>query len=187
MPDTIWNFLMQRYPAIAIALFVLLLVIVATWKFCAFYSKTQNTMKEIPDIKKMLQNIHTGLLSLNSILIEKSVIGQSCYSSANSPRALNDVGKRLLEQSGADKLLEDKKEVLISELEKQKVDTLLRLEQLSLQVLIYKMNRPEFKALQDFAFQNPAFDGNPLSYIDILYVMSLALRDEYRNKHPELI
>lgn len=185
MWDTIYNYLLTKYPLITSYAILIIIVIFFTYKFCKFYFETKETNNEFPNIKQTLGKIDKGLTTLNQILLEKTVITQSCYSNENSPRVLNALGSKLLSDSGANDIFQEIEPELIKELEKKKFDSLLELERNSLMVLIERMNDSRFKNIQNFAFEHPTFEGQSLTYTDILFVMSLKLRDAYRTKYPD--
>jgi len=178
--------LIKYYPQIAGYGFLIIIVTIVVYKCTKFYLKTEEVCKEFPNLQSLLQKIDKGFSTLNQILIEKDVIGSSCYSGGGSPRVLNERGEKLYKQSGAEKLLNEIKSDLLSEVEKQKQDSLLELEQNAIKILLEKMKNPEFKEIQDFAYNNQSFEGTPLTYTDILLVMALELRDMYIGKHPEI-
>jgi hypothetical protein len=184
MPEIILK-LIEFAPQIATYVLVALVVGIVVWKTAVFYVNTKKATSKFPAIEISLGKIDKGLTTLNQILLEKSVISQSCYSNENSPRVISDIGKKLYSESGAEKLFNIIKPELVAELEQKKFDSLLELERESLNVLIDKMNDPRFKDIQNFAFEHPTFEGSPLTYTDILFIMSLNLRDDYRQKYPE--
>jgi len=145
--------------------------------------KLDITMNGLKDITYKITN---GLDSLNKVLLEKNVISQSCFSNGNSPRVINDLGKRLYKESGADNLYIKIKEELLSELSKIPFDSNLDLERKCLNLLIDRMEKPEFKDIKDFTYQHPNFENTPLSYTDILFIIALTLRDEYLKEHNDL-
>jgi hypothetical protein len=177
--------LFEYAPQIATYGLVVILVAAIVWKAAVFYINTKRATDKFPKIETTLGKIDKGLATLNQILLEKTVITQSCYSNENSPRVVNELGQRLLKDSGAEKLFNEIESELIAGLEKTKFDSLLELERSSLNVLLDKMNDPRFKDVQNFAFEHPTFDGKPLTYTDMLFLMSLKLRDAYREKYPE--
>ena len=185
MAQYIFDKLIQYFPQIGAYTLIALVVGLIVWKAASFYIKTQNTVSKFPMIETVLSKIDKGFTTLNQVLLEKQVISQSCYSNENSPRVVNEIGKKLFKESGAEELFEKIKEELMSELESKKFDSLLELERSCLNVLLEKMNDNRFKNIQNFAFQNPKYEGLPLSYTDMLFVMALMLRDYYREKYPE--
>lgn len=175
--------LIEYFPQVSTYFIIILVAVFVTYKLTIFYINTKKTNSKFPTIEETLNRIDKGFTTLNQILLEKNVISRSCYSEENSPRVLNEMGVRLYSESGARDLFEKIKDELISELEKKHFDSLLELERSSLDVLIEKMNDIRFKEIQNFAFQHPTFNSNPLTYTDILFIMSLRLRDLYREKH----
>ncbi len=186
MISTICNYLLEHQGIVGITVVIAIIVFLIGWKLSEFYNETKKVNKSFPEIKDKLSSIDSSLNTLNTILIEKEIIKSSIYSQANSPRIVNESGKKVYQQSGAKNILEENSNNLINELEKLDNRSLLKLEQNCLKVMISKMNTDEFKPIQDFAFQNPNFQDKPLTYTDILYIMSIYLRDIYINKHPEL-
>jgi len=185
MLEIILNYLITHFPQIAGYAVLFFFVVYVTFKLAKFYLNTNKTNEELPGIKFSLAKIDKGLTTLNQILLEKTVISQSCYSNEASPRAVSDLGEKVLQQSGADALFETLAPELIDELEKTKPDSLLELERNALQILLAKMDDPRFKDIQNFVFQHPTFDSNPLTYTDVLFLMSLNLRDSYRKRYPQ--
>ncbi len=177
--------LIEYFPQVSTYFIIILVAIFVTYKITVFYINTKKINSKFPEIEDTLERIDKGFTTLNQILLEKNVISRSCYSEENSPRVINQIGQKLYTESGASGLFENIKDELISELEKKHFDSLLELERSSLDVLIEKMSDIRFKDIQNFAFQHPTFDSNPLTYTDILFIMSLRLRDLYREKHND--
>jgi hypothetical protein len=208
------NFLNQYYPQVGIYAATLFFVIAVTVKIHGFYlnmqtvkgktekledkmpdielkmkmwqGKTEKLEDKMPKIEIMFSKIETGLILLNKMLLEKTIISQSCYSNENSPRTINDIGQSLLKESGANKIFEAKKKMLLSDLELKTINSLLELEREALNVMLAHGDDLDYKPVQDFAFEHPTYQGNPLTYTDILFIMALKLRDFYQVKHPEL-
>ena len=185
MLDIVSSYLIKNYPQIAGYAVLIIICVFITSKFCKFYFENKKVINEFPNLKETLGKIDRGLTTLNQILLEKTVITQSCYSNENSPRVINELGKQLFVESRASKLFQEINQELIAELESKKFDSLLELERSSLSVLIEKMNDPRFKDIQNFAFEHPTYQKQALTYMDILFVMSLKLRDVYIEKHPD--
>jgi len=184
------TFLLQQAlnysPYIAVYGGILVLVVWGTIKLTKFWSKTTTLHTDVPEIKSTLNKIHTGLTTLNQVLLEGTIIKQSCYSSGNSPRTVNELGKRVLAQSGANDLITTHADAWIRQLEERHPATLLDLEREAFRLILSRMNDADFVHVKNFAFEHPNFENTPLSYTDILFPMSLELRDLYRSRHPEL-
>jgi hypothetical protein len=162
-------------------------VIYIVWKASEFYFKTKSTNQQIIEINSTLSRMEGALAILNSVLLEKNIISKSCFSQENSPRVLNELGKKLLEESGAERVFEEMKEELLSALETESPESLLEIERKALEVMLANMSNPHLREVQNFAFEHPSFGGSPLTYSDILFTVALQLRDEYRSRHPEKI
>src|ERR1035441_5553522 len=101
------NYLVQHFPQIGGYVLVAVIVAILVWKIAKFYIATTKIHAEFPVIQSILTEIKAGFATLNQVLLEKQVISKSCFSNANSPRVINELGKRLYEQSGAGKVYED--------------------------------------------------------------------------------
>ena len=181
--DVVLKYLIDNYPQIGLGCILLFLICFLVYKCTKFYLKTKGVCDDFPALKKLLEKIDKGFTTLNQILIEKNVISTSCYSEGNSPRSLNERGEMLYKESGAERLFIQIKDELILELEKRGQDSSLELEANALKVMFDKMNDPEFKDVQNFAYNHPNFNGTSLTYTDILFVMALKLRDAHIEKH----
>ena len=203
MIDYILQKLSEYYPQVSTYFIIILVVAFVVYKLTIFYKDTKDNNKKFGEmegslsridkdnnkkfgeIEGSLNRIDKGFTTLNQILLEKNVISKSCYSEENSPRVINKIGLKLYSESGAEKLFDNIEDELLLELEKKHFDSLLELERSSLDVLMDKMNDIRFKDIQNFAFEHPTFDNNPLTYTDLLFIMSLKLREAYREKYPQ--
>ena len=50
--------------------------------------------------------------------------------------------------------------------------------------MLQKRNDQKFKGIQNFAFEHPNFEDKSLTYTDILFILSLKLRDDFIKTHP---
>ncbi|HUC01329.1 MAG TPA: hypothetical protein VMA75_00285 [Candidatus Paceibacterota bacterium] len=179
-------FLIQDYQQIALYLVVLYSVIWITAKVSGFYFKTSELHTKMPNIERLLEKLDIGLAALNDALLGKSVIDKSYYSRDRSPRTVNELGERLFKESGAEAAFAAMKDPLVDELASKQIHSLLQLQTASLNVMIAHRNDPILKPLQDFVYEHPTYHNTPLGYTDLLFVVSLKLRDYYISKHPEL-
>src|SRR3989344_3564221 len=129
MVEYISSKLIEYFPQIAGYAIVALIVGFVVWKVANFWIETNKSVGKLPAIETTLKRIEQGFLTLNQVLLEKTVISQSCFSNENSPRVINQIGKALFEESGSKKVYEEIKAVLMQELEKKSFDSLLELEQ----------------------------------------------------------
>lgn len=184
MLQFIFQKLMDYYPTVSVYSLIILISGFVIWKLAWFYYKTSDTNSLVPKILSSLDRLETGLDKLNHVLVEKGIIDLPCYARQKSPWEINEVGEKLLQKSGADKLLEIIKDRLLLDLENKPLISLLELQRESLNVLVNYMDDIEFKDVQNFVYQNPTFENNPLRYIDLIHTMSLRLRNYYLEKHP---
>jgi hypothetical protein len=185
MINIILNYLQIYFPQIIGYALLVLITGLVVWKTAKFYFATKQLHNDFPSIKTLLSDIKTGFTTLNQVLLEKQVISQSCFSQAKSPRQLNPIGEKMYKESGAEALFNLVKGELLAELSKKTFDSFLELERESLNVVLAKMDDTRFKGIQNFAFEHSIFEGNNLTYTDILHVISLKLRNEYLTNHPD--
>jgi hypothetical protein len=180
------NFLIQDYQQVALYLVALYSVIFITVKITTFYNKTSELHTKVPNMERLLEKIDTGLAALNDALLGKSIIDKSYYSRDHSPRNVNELGEQLFKESGAETAFASIKDSLTEELSLKQINSLLQLQMGSLNVMLAHRDDPLLKPLLDFAYEHPTYHNTPLDYTDILFVVSLKLRDYYISKHPEL-
>lgn len=181
--DILWLWVNSTFPQ-----FVWIVVVaVIVWTMTKFYMATTQVIRDVPRIQTSLNRIDKGFTTLITLLLEAKVIQTSCYSESKSPRRVNDLGQRLLQESGAAQVISQIQNAFIKDLEAMNIDNPLELERSCLQSLLSSMNDNRFNDLQTFAYNHPTFHGKPLSYIDILNTMALVLRDVYLDMHSELI
>lgn len=119
----------------------------------------------------------------------------SIFSEKNSPRKLNGNGQKLYEQAHGEDFLNANAQFLLSEIENTHPKTALDVENLSLAVLYANSNKDIFNSLKNWIYIAPAIeiqnkDGvstmRDISLDDVLYVLSIPLRDRYLSIHPEI-
>ncbi len=184
----LFNKAIEHYPQIGGYALLIIIVAYLSIKIYKFYSTTTKVCNSFDGISEKLNKISKGLEMTNTILLEKKFIDNSCYSESYSPVQANPLGRDLYKESGAEQLmnsgLSDK---LLKELEENyQQDTALEVQNNALRILLEEKDGDEFRILQKFAYNNPKFRDNPLTYTDILYIMSLELRNKYLMKHPDI-
>ena len=63
---------------------------------------------------------------------------------------------------------------------------MLELERECFEMMLGQKNDDALITVQNFVYEHPHFEGKPLTYSDVLFAMSLKLRDMYMARHPEL-
>lgn len=139
---------------------------------------------DFKDMRKDIARMDKGFLKLNTTLMNKGLLSESCYSEAHSPRQLNDLGKLLYERSGMKALLENESylERLFVTVSEYKPQTDLDIETFAFQALLDHSNDVEMRTIKDFVYNNPKFEGKSLVFTDAIHVGSLELRNKYQAK-----
>ena len=117
-------------------------------------------------------------------------------SQKHSPKVLNENGKFVEKTFGCREFLSDNAEWLLSEVAKFNPKTALDVELYSLAALRIASLDDRFNSLKDKIYTSPAIalsageDGKKreveISLEDVLFVISLPLRDLYLERHPEI-
>lgn len=142
------------------------------------------------EIESTLKEISGRVSRIERFLIKNGGADYNEFTQMNSPRQLNPKGRRLYEESGAERFLTEKKNALLrilsSEMNKLKVKTALDVEVLA-QRVCYEVSRNEdFKPIKDYVYTHPVFEGSNVSIDTIAMLMGLELRNEYLKIHPEI-
>lgn len=105
---------------------------------------------------------------------------------AKSPMQLTDLGKKLLENSGAKRIIDDKYGELEKTINEQNPKTAYDVQNY-ISKLIAKLENEDFmSSIKIFVYNNPELENRPLELVDIQGAMVIYLRDLYLEKHPEI-
>lgn len=119
----------------------------------------------------------------------------SDYSEKHSPRKLNENGEDLYMKVKGKSFLDENETFLLEEIAKLNPKTALDVENFSLAVLRGNSDKDIFNPLKNWVYTAPIqtikkADGSTMqkdvSLDDVLFVLSIPLRDTYLEKHPEL-
>lgn len=114
----------------------------------------------------------------------------------NSPKSLNNNGEKVFETFGCGAFLEENKEWLLGEVSKFNPKTALDVEMCSLSALRVASSDERFNNLKDLIYRSPKIDLSlpagetrkvEVTLEDVLFVISLPLRDLYLGAHPEIL
>lgn len=117
-------------------------------------------------------------------------------SQKSSPKCLNDNGARVFDTFQCADFLNQHGQWLVAEIEKFKPKTALDVENTSLAALRIASSDDRFNEIKNMIYHSPSIaltigDGQEkkvdIALDDVLFVMSLPLRDMYLKKHPELL
>lgn len=144
-------------------------------------ANTVNTFMEkvIPDL---LQGFEAkGFVPKGTLADWAKTIGSGAFPT-HSPKKLSKHGKKLLEQSGMLKIVDDHLEAFIKELEDKKLKSPLDIERGCFYLLLSKENEEFTLPLKDYLYTNPTENINIILYTGALY-----LCDKYFEKHPKAL
>lgn len=122
------------------------------------------------------------------------LIAETDYSQKHSPRMLNKNGETLYSDINGEKFLADNIEYFMSEIDKLTPKTALDVENFALAVLRASLNDDIFIPLKNWVYNAPAReierDGEnvttEVSMDDVLFILSIPLRDKYLSLHTEI-
>lgn len=122
-------------------------------------------------------------------------VSSSTFSEKKSPRKLNNNGNKLLAEVRGDEFLQENGRFFLDEIAKLEPKTALDVENYALSVLLANSERQEFNRLKNWVYNASSLeitDGSgsvshkDISMEDVLFVLSIPLRDRYLAGHPEV-
>lgn len=152
--------------------------------------------RDIDNIKDDIKSIKTDVISIKSLLVMKHKDAASIFSMKNSPRQLNDTGKRLLSDIDGRKFLETNKDFLFAQINSYVPKTALDVENAAHAACVACVEKDIFNDFKNFIYNSPSYtvkdaNGQERSYDlaipDICFVLSLPLRDMYLKEHPQIV
>lgn len=109
------------------------------------------------------------------------------YIKSKSPSQMTDLGKQLLEESGAKNIIDIEYAELKRMISQENLKTAYDIQFYVSKLIGSKENEDSMIPLKDFAYKNPIFKGRPLKFTHIQAVMVVYLRDKYLEEHQELL
>lgn len=211
--DAILTFLIERWPIIIVVIIAVLL----TALVCKFYYSrfvptekkadgADSKLKELDAVTRKVTGLpctkHEDLLDrltknydeLRMLFMAVNTNIISLYSNKNRPRVLNMEGMWLFDAISGRDLLEENKDYLIGEIEKDNPKTALDVEFSALHVMYANLDKDFFNNVKIWVYDCPTkkyiIEGRERDYNidmgDICFVLSIPLRDMYLERHPEL-
>ncbi|WP_290100411.1 hypothetical protein [uncultured Muribaculum sp.] len=153
---------------------------------------TNELLKSLEGKMDMLVKLMPQRLNLNEQRFSNDV---PSFSQKNSPRVLNDNGKLVSKIFGCEKFLETNSEWLMAEVAKFEPKTALDVEIFSYSALRVASLDERFNGIKNQIYNSPAIDlkgtdgqniKSEVALDDLLFIMSLPLRDKYLAGHPEI-
>ena len=122
-------------------------------------------------------------------------VSSSTFSEKKSPRKLNDNGNKLFAEVRGEEFLQENGRFCLGEIAKLNPKTALDVENYALSVLLANSGRPEFNRLKNWVYNASSLEikdasgsvsHKDISMEDVLFVLSIPLRDLYLAEHPEV-
>lgn len=206
--DTILSWILEHWPLLGI----IVIVAVIVWFISQYVAKVENTRKKVETLPCLshkssidsLTAMNTTVKSINEQVTEISKWIMRFDSSMIdpltrkcSPRIMTAVGKELFRQSGAEQVINDNADFLVSEIEKRMPTTPYDVENMALNILLENLSNPMYDPIKNYIYYQPEVislkneNGEDcqirLSLNAIIRLMGISLRDLYLAKHPEVI
>jgi len=203
----IWDKIIEFLPFFVIVSIALIVgLITATIKIHSYYLKVNHAITLVPihdteikqlnknellmqDIKESIRKIEEYIMRNDPNSIDKLI--RKC-----SPYQLTSFGDALCLNAGGVKCIDTHLDFFTSEIQKMNPLVALDVENYALDVLKDNIKKDFFNEIKDFVFASPSNiqleDANKnttdikVKLDDILFVMSIYLRDKYFETHPEI-
>ena len=152
--------------------------------------------RDIDAMKSDMRTMKGDLVAIKSLLTMKHKDAASLFSVKNSPRKLNDIGKRVMDDMRGAEFLDAHKDFFFSLIDAYKPQTALDVENAAHAVCVASTNNDMFNGLKNFVYNSPSYivkDANgqekpyDLSLPDVCFILSLPLRDMYLKEHSEIL
>lgn len=152
--------------------------------------------KDIEAMKIDMRTMRSDIVAIKSLLTMKHKDAASLFSIKNSPRQLNGIGKRVMDDMKGAEFLDAHKDFFFSLIDAYKPKTALDVENAAHAVCVASTDNDMFNGLKIFVYNSPSYivkDANgqekpyDLSLPDVCFILSLPLRDMYLKEHPEIL
>ena len=195
--DALVSFFIQRWPVFAIVLIAVILTVL----FCKwYYGRFVPTERKADDGQQQLQKLpcqkhEAELSSIQGFLRARYPVAFEPYDQRKNPRSLNEEGERLFNDMGGAGFLETHGPRLLNRMAEQHPKTPLDVEYEAQDALFYFFKDDMFNELKRWVYYSPmrkmTIDGvekdHEVTMEEVLFVLSLPLRDLYLELHPEIV
>ena len=112
----------------------------------------------------------------NNIIHEK-------YYMTQSPKYLNEKGKKILKDSAIDKIIDERYDSLLKKMEGHDLTTALDVENAAFYVILdLKEDAEAIRPVKNYIYRNPEIDLET-----VIFIGSFHLKDKYFEEHPEIL
>ena len=154
------------------------------WRFLKSFYKTLKSVGAFMDkiLPSVLASMERKKFISYGILEQWTKIVAQNYAQVKSPTQLKPAGRKLLKESGMQKIVDDNLSNFLEELKRQNLKSAYDVERNSFYVLKSLEEIDLVIPLKDYIFNNPGINLDSLFFVGSLY-----LRDEYLERHKELL
>ena len=210
--DAILTFLLEKFTTIAIIAIGIFVVIRLVWFVAKFYfvryKNVENKINEIPCnserrhcdslflISEALNSITDDIRGIKYYIIRTDDTTIDELSKKCCPFQLTDIGLVVLEDSGGMKCVDNNLSYFIDEIKNRNPKVALDVEDYALSAVSENLKEDFFNEIKNFVFHAKCpyikqKDNitltlkSPITINNVLYVMSIYLRDKFLEKYPE--
>jgi hypothetical protein len=196
--DAIVTFLMERWPVLAaIIIAVVITIMLCKWyygRFVQIETKTEKNEKQLEDLP--CAQHEKQIYSIRDFLYAKYPKAFGPYMmQKKSPCQLSEEGERIFEEIGGGSFLEANGQRLIDEMERKRPQTPFDVELFARSALLDMLSDPAFNEIKRWVYDAPMrkqiISGVEKEYVvsidDVIFVLSIPLRDLFLKFHPELV
>ncbi len=186
----------MEYISIIIAGITLVISIVSiiystAYKRGEFDKRLEKLEEDNRATKENVAKLHDDMIRVLTIMQMKMRGTENILSAKNSPRMLNDLGKKLYTEMNGSKFLKDNESKLFSVIDEQQPKTAFDVEGAALFACNSFVNDAIFNPIKQFIYNCPTQkDANgedfELTLDGACFLLSLPLRDAYLLKHPDI-
>lgn len=182
MWEIIINYIIEKWPFLALLVVVIIVTGVIVWRFAQWYNrfekvegkvdglpcekhddlyprivKTEEKVKELPCLKhdEMFHDIKEQLVEIRTILTMKSPKVANTFSRKNSPRELNEAGLQLFEDVKGEEFLNQNKDIFLKGIDNKNPKTALDVEESALEVLFSLTDNDMFIRIKNWVYNSP--------------------------------
>lgn len=151
--------------------------------------------RDIDSIKDSLKNVSDNIVKITSLLLLKYKDASKLFSVKNSPRQLNEFGKKVFGDIEGNEFLQANKEFLFAQIDVYNPQTALDVENAAHAACLVSADNEIFNRIKSIVYNSPSYkvkdiDGKEKDYDltlpDVCFVLSVPLRDMYLKEHTEI-
>lgn len=197
--ELIFNWLGQNYPELCLIVALLIIGGVIVHFFYKFHYRIKRNEDDICSVNtriNTIESMRSDILTIKNFLMATQPRSASLFTQKMSPRKLNNNGIILLDMVEGMQFLENNKNRLLELISEKSPKTALDVEAFSTEILMELADDDIFSPIKDIVYKSPSItlkdaNGNDVTYEfsfqDVLYVLSIPLRDMYLEINTHII